>query len=138
MSNPLVDYTVDDFELGADEFYELAQKAWPGDYQVEGIALAISKTLNVTARIDGKLIGSVRVLTDGYFFGTIPELRVDPDYQSFGIGRGLMERAWDASPTGLYFGAQPGKEEFYEKLGYEQSLPSYGRRKERTNPRERT
>ena len=57
-----------------------------------------------------KLIGTVRILSDGYFFGTIPELMVDPEYQGQGIGKRLRELAWDASETSLFFGARPGKE----------------------------
>jgi GNAT superfamily N-acetyltransferase len=64
-------------------------------------------------------------------FGTVTELLVDPAEQGQGIGRRLMELAWDASPTSLFFGAQPGKEQFYESLGYERSLASFARRKPR-------
>ena len=54
-------------------------------------------------------------LTDGYFFATVPELMVDPEYQRRGIGR-LMRRALDAAPGGrLFFGAQAGNEEFFER-----------------------
>lgn len=54
-------------------------------------------------------------LTDGYFFATVPELMVDPEYQRRGIGP-LMRRALDAAPGGrLFFGAQAGNEEFFER-----------------------
>ncbi len=78
------------------------------------------------------MVGTVRLLTDGYFFGTIPELMVDPAYQGSGVGRKLMELAWETSPTSLYFGAQPDKEGFYEALGYEKGLQAYFRRKPRS------
>ena len=77
------------------------------------------------------LMGEGNPLTDGYFFGTVPELMVDPDHQRQGIGRRLMELAWENSPTSLFFGAQPGNEAFFEKLGYERSLASFARRKPR-------
>lgn len=54
---------------------------------------------------------------DGYFFGTITELLVMPEYQKHGIGSRLLQLAKEASPTMLYFGAQPGVDPFYEKNG---------------------
>jgi GNAT superfamily N-acetyltransferase len=38
-------------------------------------------------------VGCVRVLTDGYFFATIPEILVLPVYRRRGIGWELMWRA---------------------------------------------
>jgi len=52
-------------------------------------------------------------------------------YQRQGIGKALMALAFDASPTSLFFGAQPEAEGFYEKLGYEKSLQSFGKKKTR-------
>ena len=69
--------------------------------------------------------GCLRILTDGYFFGTITELLVLPEYQKRGVGSKLLQLAKEASPTILYFGAQPGVESFYEKNGCEKSLQSY-------------
>lgn len=124
-------YKCPDDNLVAPEFLDLAQRVWPGDYDVTAAESALAKTINISARDGDRLIGLVRILSDGYFFGTIPELLVDPDFQGSGIGSKLMELAWEASPTSLYFGAQPGKEAFYEKLGYERGLQSYYRRKPR-------
>lgn len=118
-------------DLSADEFLALAQKVWPGEYARERVQEALRRTINVVARLEGQLVGSVRVLTDGYFFGTIPEVLVDPDYQRQGIGRALMQRAWERSPTSLFFGAQEGNEAFFQKLGYERSMVSFARKKER-------
>ncbi|MGE0623221.1 MAG: GNAT family N-acetyltransferase [Pseudomonadales bacterium] len=124
-------YTVGDSTLTSREFIDLVQRVWPGEYDASATASALTRTINVTARDGPLLIGAVRVLSDGYYFGTIPELLVDPSYQGRGVGRRLMELAWQASPSSLYFGAQPGKEAFYEKLGYERSLQSFFRRKPR-------
>jgi GNAT superfamily N-acetyltransferase len=78
-----------------------------------------------------RLVGVVRILSDGYFFGTIPEILVDPEYQGRGIGRRLMEMAWEVSPTSLFFGAQPGNGGFFEKVGYARGMASYTRTKPR-------
>ena len=64
-------------------------------------------------------------LTDDYFFGTITELLVLPEYRKHGIGSKLLHLAKETSPTMLYFGSQPGVELFYEKNGCEKSLQSY-------------
>lgn len=42
-----------------------------------------------------------------------------------------MDLAWEASPTGLFLGSQPGNDDFFEKIGYERSLRAYVRRKPR-------
>lgn len=71
------------------------------------------------------LVGCLRILTDDYFFGTITELLVLPEYRKHGIGSKLLHLAKETSPTMLYFGSQPGVELFYEKNGCEKSLQSY-------------
>ncbi len=111
------------------EFMALAKAAWNKDLSPSRTALALSRTINIGARCEGRLVGMVRVLTDGYLFGTVPELMVHPDFQRQGIARGLMERAYEESPTGLFLGAQPGLEGFYESLGFEPSLKAFHRRK---------
>ena len=99
---------------------------------MERTQAALSKTLNITA-YDGKtLVGCLRILSDGYYFGTITELLVLPQYQKQGIGSKLLQFAKDNTPTMLYFGAQPTAEKFYEKNGCQKSLQSYMIKKEAT------
>ena len=103
---------------------------WKGDYDLGQVDKALSKTLNITAYDDDLLVGSLRILTDGYFFGTITELLVLPDYQKKGIGSELLKLAKENTPTMLYFGAQPEAEGFYEKNGCNKSIQSYAIEKE--------
>ena len=103
-------------KLGAAEFLQFAAAVWPGRYDAD-------KTQ--AARDGGKLVGCLRILTDGYFFGTITELLVLPEYQRRGIGSALLRLARENTPTLLYFGAQPEAEAFYEKNGCKRSLKSY-------------
>jgi len=91
-----VRFQADDRNLQADDFLALANRVWPGDYDLVRVQEALQRTMNITAWDGDRLVGSVRVLTDGYFFGTIPEILVDPDYQRQGVGRHLMELAWNA------------------------------------------
>ncbi|MFS0917294.1 GNAT family N-acetyltransferase [Brevibacillus sp. 179-C 1.1 NHS] len=129
-------YVVDDHELQASHFLDLVQNVWPGRYDIESVKQALDRTINITAWDQEKLIGCIRILTDGYLFGTIPEILVRPHYQSKGIGRHLMELAWEHSPTSLFFGAQSGNELFFEKLGYTKSMQSYHKRKPRKGARQ--
>lgn len=126
-----IKYIVDDKNLTVADFLGLAQKVWAGSYNEERASGALAKTINITAWDNDTLVGCVRILSDGYFFGTISEILVIPDYQKRGIGKRLMELAWELSPTSLFFGAQSGNEGFFEKLGYTKSMQSYSKRKPR-------
>ena len=78
----MMNYIVNDQSLDAVVFIPFANKIWPGDYDLDKTQTALSKTQNITA-YDGKtLVGVLRILTDGYFFGTITELLVHPEYQN--------------------------------------------------------
>ena len=120
-----ITYTFNDFDLTASEFIGLANQIWKCEYDIEKMADALTKTINITARRDGKLIGIVRILTDGYLFGTIPELLVLPEYQKKGIGRELLNRVKAETPTFLYFGGQNQNKEFFEKCSCKKGMQFY-------------
>lgn len=126
-----MEYKVDDRELNASIFIPFVNQVWQGDYDIERTQAALSKTLNITAYRDKTLVGCLRILSDGYYFGTITELLVLPEYQKQGIGSKLLQLAKENAPTMLYFGAQPGAEMFYEKNGFQKSLQSYKIEKKR-------
>ena len=120
-----MEYKVNDQELNASTFITFVNRVWPGDYDLDKTQAALSRTLNITAYDEKELVGCLRILSDGYYFGTITELLVLPKYQKQGIGSRLLTLAKDTTPTMLYFGAQPGAEGFYEKNGCQKSLQSY-------------
>lgn len=124
-------YRVNDHEMNAETFVSFAAKVWPGNYHVDKTQAALSKTLNITAYDGELLVGCLRILSDGCFFGTITELLVLPEYQRRGIGSKLLQLAIENTPTTLYFGAQPGLEPFYEKNGCQKGLQSYTIKKNR-------
>lgn len=124
-------YKADDKELDASLFISFVNQIWQGDYDIERTQTALSKTINITVYDDQLLVGCLRILSDGCYFGTITELLVLPEYQRQGIGSRLLQLAKEHTPTLLYFGAQPGMEPFYEKNGCQKSLQSYINRKER-------
>ncbi len=125
-------YQVDDKALTAKTFLSFVNEVWPGQYDETKTKTALSRTLNITAYDGPKLAGCLRILTDGYYFGTITELLVLPEYQKQGVGSRLLQLAREHTPTTLYFGAQPGVEGFYEKNGCQKSLQAYEIPKERT------
>ena len=120
-------YRIGDQQLSASTFIRFTNSIWPGQYDEEKTAAALSKTLNITAYDGETLVGCLRILTDGYFFGTITEMLVLPDYQRQGIGSRLLQLARENTPTMLYFGAQPDAEIFYEKNGCSKGFQSYMR-----------
>ena len=120
-----MEYKVNDQELNASTFITFVNRVWPGDYDLDKTQAALSRTLNITAYDEKELVGCLRILSDGYYFGTITELLGLPQYQKQGIGSRLLTLATDNTPTMLYFGAQPGAEGFYEKNGCQKSLQSY-------------
>lgn len=126
-----MDYKVDDKELNASTFISFVNQVWQGDYDLERTQSALSKTLNITSYDHNVLVGCLRILSDGYYFGTITELLVLPEYQKHGVGSKLLQLAKDSTPTMLYFGSQPGVEGFYEKNGCQKSLQSYTIEKKR-------
>lgn len=120
-----MEYRMDDQTLEAEKFLAFVNQVWPGEYDPQKTQDALEKTLNITAYEGETLVGCLRILTDGCFFGTITELLVLSGYQGRGIGSCLLQLAREHTPTLLYFGAQPGLERFYEKNGCHRSLQSY-------------
>ena len=109
----------DDGGFTAEAFLALAQRVWPRDYDAALAAAALARSMNIGAWHGDRLIGAVRVLTDGYFFACVSEILVDPGYQRQGVGRALMSRALDLAPSGkLFLGAQPEAVGFFDRLGY--------------------
>lgn len=120
-----MEYKINDKELNASVFISFVNNIWLGNYDIDKVQTALSKTLNITAYDGETLVGCLRILSDGYFFGTITELLVLPKYQKQGIGSKLLQLAKYNTPTMLYFGAKLESEKFYEKNGCKKSLQSY-------------
>lgn len=60
-------YITDDKGLDSVKFLEFARKVWPGEYDAVKTSEAIKKTINITAYDGERLVGCLRILTDGYF-----------------------------------------------------------------------
>ena len=84
---------------------------------------ALSKTLNITTYENKVLVGCLRILSNGYYFGTITELLVLPKYQNSKYKKlKLLKIVKNNTLTLLYFGYQIEVEKFYEKNGCQNSL----------------
>ncbi len=106
--------------LSAPDFIALAARVWPHRYDVLPTSAAIRRTRNIGAWDGTRLVGVLRMLTDGYLFTIIPEVMVDPAYRGRGIGRELMNRALALAPGGtLMIGATSDSVGFFQRLGCE-------------------
>lgn len=71
------------------------------------------------AWVDGELVGAARATSDGVYYATILDVAVDPGFQGAGIGRKMMTELLRRLPVQkVYLTTVPGKEGFYEKLGF--------------------
>lgn len=83
-----------DCSLQVEEFLELANKS---------TQIALTHTINATARHTNKLIGCARLLTDEYFFAVVTEIFVHPEFQSQGLGKRLLDALYQESPCSIFF-----------------------------------
>ena len=78
----MIEYKVNDTKLLADKFILFVNQIWKGNYDLNKTTDALSKTINITAYDGNTLIGCLRILSDGYYFGTITELLVLPNIKN--------------------------------------------------------
>ena len=74
--------------------------------------------LIVTARLDGKLIGIARSITDFVYCTYLSDLAVDKEFQKKGIGKRLIEETKKQSPLAkLILLSAPAAIDYYPKIG---------------------
>lgn len=73
----------------------------------------------VTARVDGRLVGVSRAITDFSYCTYLSDLAVDEDFQRQGIGRELIRRTHEAAGlrTHLILIAAPKARGYYPRIG---------------------
>ncbi len=111
----------------ADKYYELFQSTgWDRDLSIspEKLYEAIQHSWYiVNAYIGERLIGTCRILSDGYLHAFIVEMIVDPMFQRKNVGRRLIEKALErCEKAGIQYiqlFCASGKEDFYKKMGFE-------------------
>jgi GNAT superfamily N-acetyltransferase len=123
MSTPTVRYADG---VRPEEFLALGQRIWPGEYGLADVASSLARTTTIGAWVGDELVGSVRMMTDGYFLAMVVEILVHPDHQCRGIGRELMRRITARAPRGrLFLAAQPQSVGFFERIGCRQRLVGF-------------
>lgn len=96
------------------------------DHDVQRATSALERTTNIGAWHGDSLVGVARVLSDGYFFAALAEIVVAPEYQRRGVGRQLMNRAYDATPLGtLFVNARAGSAAFFDHIGCERGVAGF-------------
>jgi len=76
-----------------------------------------------------KLIGMGRAISDGEYQAVIYDLVVLPEFQYKGIGNQIMRELQKRLPVEtIILYAVPGKEAFYEKLGYSKMLTAMAKK----------
>jgi predicted N-acetyltransferase YhbS len=109
--------------LSPDEFIDVLSRSTLGERRPIDDADRIQAMLQnanliVTARIDGKLIGVSRALTDFGFCTYLSDLAVDKAYQKMGIGVRLIAETKRQSPQAkLILLAAPAAVNYYPKTG---------------------
>jgi predicted N-acetyltransferase YhbS len=74
--------------------------------------------LIITARLDGKLIGVARSMTDFGYCTYLSDLAVDREYQRKGIGKRLIEETKKQTPQAtLILLSAPAAVDYYPKIG---------------------
>lgn len=81
----------------------------------------INSTIVISAWVDDKLVGCVRVLSDRMFRSIIYDLAVMPEFQNQGIGKELVGRCMEYFPDSEWLVQTETATGFYEKIGFKAS-----------------
>ena len=122
MSSPIA-YAIEP-DLGPDEFIDVLVRSTLSERRPVDDRARIARMLSeadviVTARLEGKLIGVSRAITDFGFCTYLSDLAVDEAVQRQGIGRELIRRTHEAGGlhSNLILLAAPKAETYYPHIG---------------------
>jgi GNAT superfamily N-acetyltransferase len=111
-------------QLSADEFIDLLRRSTlaerrPVDQPGRIQGMIDHADLIITARLDEKLVGVSRAITDFNFCTYLSDLAVDEAFQKHGIGRELIQRTHRAAGlhTSLILVAAPKARTYYPHIG---------------------
>lgn len=109
--------------LDVSEFIEVLRNSTLGERRPISDEQRISSMCNnanliVTARLDGKLIGVARSITDFVYCTYLSDLAVDVKHQKKGIGKKLIEETKKITPQAkLILLSAPTAVDYYPKIG---------------------
>jgi len=111
-------------DLGTDEFIDVLVRSTLAERRPVDDRGRIARMLSeadviVTARLEGRLVGVSRAITDFGFCTYLSDLAVDEALQRQGIGRELIRRTHEAGglETNLILLAAPKAETYYPHVG---------------------
>jgi ribosomal protein S18 acetylase RimI-like enzyme len=105
-----------------DKLSNLYKIAPLGDKKPDDLKIVFSNSMfKCFVYSDKTLIGVGRALADGIDCSYICDVAIHPDYQSKGIGKNIVNKLIKLSKNHkkIILYANPGKEEFYSKLGFD-------------------
>lgn len=114
-------WTSDLDQLDWNELSALYRAAPLGDKSPQGLKTAFTHSMfRFLVYENQALVGAGRALADGIDCSYICDIAVLPSHQGTGLGREIVSRLVDASRghRKIILYAVPGKEAFYEKLGF--------------------
>ncbi|MFO0890349.1 MAG: GNAT family N-acetyltransferase [Isosphaeraceae bacterium] len=111
-------------QLGPDEFVDLLVRSTlaerrPVDEPETVRGMLEHAGVIITARLDGRLVGISRAITDFAYCTYLSDLAVDRDYQRQGIGKRLIQLTHEAAglQTHLILLAAPLARSYYPHIG---------------------
>jgi ribosomal protein S18 acetylase RimI-like enzyme len=114
----------DGLGVGEDEFLDLLARSGLAERRPVGEPETIRGMLRhadilMTARVEGRLVGIARSITDYSYCTYLSDLAVDVAFQRRGIGRELIRRTHEAAGLGttLILLAAPKAREYYPHIG---------------------
>ena len=82
--------------------------------------MILGSNVLVTARLDGKLVGFLRALSDNCYRCFVADLAVAKDFQGKGIGREIISFTRKLAPGArIFLFSAEDAEGFYQKLGFQ-------------------
>jgi predicted N-acetyltransferase YhbS len=115
-------YTIEK-SLDVSEFIEVLKNSTlaerrPVDNEQRISSMCNNANLIVTARLDGKLIGVARSITDFVYCTYLSDLAVDIKHQKKGVGKKLIEETKKITPQAkLILLSAPAAVDYYPKIG---------------------
>ena len=113
--------------LSAGEFVDLLVRSTLAErrpiHDIKTISeMLANASIIITARIDGRLVGISRALSDFSFCTYLSDLAVDVEHQRRGIGRELIRRTHEEAGrhTMLILVAAPKARDYYPHIGLKQ------------------
>lgn len=109
--------------LDVSEFIEVLKNSTlaerrPVDDEQRISSMCNNANLIVTARLDGKLIGVARSITDFVYCTYLSDLAVDIKHQKKGVGKKLIEETKKITPQAkLILLSAPAAVDYYPKIG---------------------